>query len=487
MHLQTLLSYLYDFTNKGNENPVITSLEMDSRKVKKGSLFFCIEGYTVDGHDFAKEAEKLGAAAIIVEKDVNVSIPMIKVKDTKRAMARLSDAFYQQPTQKLHLIGITGTNGKTSTSHIVLKILEDTGLTTGMIGTMYIKIKDRLIDVKNTTPESLTLQKVFADMVNENVTSAVMEVSSHALDLGRVHGCDFDIAVFTNLTQDHLDFHQSMEEYRRAKGLLFSSLGNHFNHSNPKFAVLNADDKSSMEYIKSTAATIITYGIDHLSDIMATNIEMTSAGTRFELVTPLEKINVQMKLIGKFSVYNVLASVATCLVSNIPLQSIVKSIENIEGIAGRFELIDEGQNFTVIVDYAHTPDSLENVLKTVKQFSKGKTLVVIGCGGDRDKTKRPLMAQIATKYADIAIFTSDNPRTENPKHILADMEAGVQGKGYHTIIDREQAIKFAISSAKEHDIIVIAGKGHETYQIIGDKSFVFDDRHVARLAIRELL
>ncbi|MBD8068394.1 UDP-N-acetylmuramoyl-L-alanyl-D-glutamate--2,6-diaminopimelate ligase [Bacillus sp. PS06] len=486
MQLKALLAYLHEFIADVEENPMITSLEMDSRNVTEGSLFFCIEGYTVDGHAYAKQAELNGAAALIVEKDVSVGIPTIKVKSTKRAMAILADAFYRQPTQKLHLIGVTGTNGKTSTTHIIDKIMSDFEQKTGLIGTMYIKIGETTLEVKNTTPESLTLQQTFHRMVEENVETAIMEVSSHALDLGRVHGCDFDVAVFTNLTQDHLDYHQSMDEYRHAKGLLFAGLGNAFNHKNPKFAVLNADDPASTEYIKSTAATIITYGIDTKSDIMATNLQMTSFGTVFELVTPFETVSVSIKLIGKFSVYNVLAAIATCLVSNIPLSQIVRSVGEIEGIAGRFEVVNGGQNFTVVVDYAHTPDSLENVLTTVNQLAKGRTIVVVGCGGDRDRTKRPLMANIAVKNADLAIFTSDNPRSEDPAEILREMEAGVDEQHYVSMVDRAEAINYAISQAREHDIIVIAGKGHETYQIIGDKTHKFDDRLVAMKAIKEL-
>ncbi|MFC4320277.1 UDP-N-acetylmuramoyl-L-alanyl-D-glutamate--2,6-diaminopimelate ligase [Litchfieldia salsa] len=486
MQLKALLAYLHEFIPNVEENPVITSLEMDSRNVTEGSLFFCIEGYTVDGHDYAKQAEENGAVALVVEKEVNVSIPTIRVKNSKRVMAVLSDAFYKQPTQKLHLIGVTGTNGKTSTTHIIDKICNDYGQKTGLIGTMYMKIGEETLDVKNTTPESLTLQKTFHQMVEANVETAIMEVSSHALDLGRVHGCDFDVAVFTNLTQDHLDYHQSMDEYRHAKGLLFSGLGNSFNHKKPKFAILNADDPASGEYSKSTAATIITYGIHTKSDIMAKNIRMTSTGTTFELITPFESQSVSMKLIGKFSVYNVLASITACLVSGIPLGQIISSFGEIDGIAGRFEVVNGGQDFTVVVDYAHTPDSLENVLTTVNQLAKGRTIVVVGCGGDRDRSKRPLMAKISVDHADLSIFTSDNPRSEKPEAILQDMEEGVQGQAYVSLVDRKEAIKYAISHAKEDDIIIIAGKGHETYQIIGDKIDNFDDRLVALEAIKEL-
>ncbi|MEH7382426.1 UDP-N-acetylmuramoyl-L-alanyl-D-glutamate--2,6-diaminopimelate ligase [Bacillus sp. JJ1533] len=486
MRLQDLLANLHDFTEKGNANPFITSLEMDSREVKKGSLFFCVQGSTFDGHLFATQAEAQGAVALIAEKEVQVSIPVIKVKDTRRAMAVLADAFYQHPTHHLQLIGVTGTNGKTSISHIIEEIFKEAGEKTGLIGTMYAKIGEQTIEMKNTTPESVMLQKYFHQMVSEQVTRAVMEVSSHALDIGRVHGCDFNIAVFSNLTQDHLDYHRTIDEYRRVKGLLFASLGNRYEKANPKYAVLNNDDPASEEYARSTSATIVTYGIYRGADIMATNIRLTATGTEFDLQTPFGNYEIKMNLIGQFSVYNVLAAIATCLVSRVSISTIIRAVEKIKGIPGRFEIVNQGQNFTVIVDYAHTPDSLENVLKTVRQIAKGKITVIIGCGGDRDRSKRPLMAKIATKFADVPIFTSDNPRSEDPIEILKEMEAGVVGETYITIPDREKAIFYAISNVGENDIIIIAGKGHETYQIIGDKTHLFDDRLVAARAIKEL-
>ncbi|WP_078413463.1 UDP-N-acetylmuramoyl-L-alanyl-D-glutamate--2,6-diaminopimelate ligase [Priestia abyssalis] len=485
MDLRTLLSYLHDFTAVPEEDISITSIEMDSREVKPGSLFICVEGYTVDGHDFAGMAVEKGAVAVLSQKPLSLEVPVIIVKDTKRAMAVLADAFYGQPTHKMHLIGVTGTNGKTTTTHLMEKVFQAANQKTGLIGTIQIRIGDQTFDVKNTTPESLTLQKTFYQMVEANVDTAVMEVSSHALDLGRVHGCDFDVAVFTNLTQDHLDYHHTMEDYRRAKGLLFAQLGNSYHHQKPKFAVLNSDDASTREFIKNTAATVITYGIDQESDVMAKNITMTNSGTTFDLVTPNETKKVKMKLIGKFSVYNVLAATAACLVSGIPLSLIVEEMAQIEGVAGRFEVVDEGQDFTVIVDYAHTPDSLENVLKTVKQFAKGNIYVIVGCGGDRDRTKRPIMAQIAAMYSTTAIFTSDNPRSEDPNQILEDMTKDLKAANYLCIVDRKEAIAHAIKEAKADDVILIAGKGHETYQIIGSEVLDFDDRETARNLIRE--
>lgn len=483
MKLQELLKSLHPIVPYKGENPEITSIENDNRKVQKGSLFICIKGYTVDGHDFAGSAVENGAVAVLAERPLNIDVPVILVQDTMRAMAVVADAYYSQPTKKLHLIGITGTNGKTTTSHLIEKIFADAGNKTGLIGTMYTKIADQILETKNTTPESLTLQKTFHQMVEAKVDLAVMEVSSHALDMGRVHGCDYDVAVFTNLSQDHLDYHQTMEEYQRAKSLLFAQLGNTFDLNKPKFAVLNSDDPASDMYKRSTAAHVVTYGIDQQADIQAQNIQMTPKGTTFTLVMREHSYPVQMQLIGKFSVYNVLASIAAALVSGIGMEDIIRSIEEVQGVAGRFELVNAGQDFTVIVDYAHTPDSLENVLKTIQHFASKRVFVVVGCGGDRDRTKRPLMAQIACKWSTDPIFTSDNPRSEDPNAILTEMEAGVEGESYQVIPDRKEAIFTAVNHAETGDVILIAGKGHETYQIVGNLVHDFDDRLVAREAI----
>jgi UDP-N-acetylmuramoyl-L-alanyl-D-glutamate--2,6-diaminopimelate ligase len=483
MKLKELLTYLHDNSINTKENPTITSIEMDSREVKSGSLFICINGYTVDGHDYARKAEESGAVAILAERQLDVDLPVIVVNDTKRAMAVLADIFYGQPTHHLHLIGVTGTNGKTTTTHIIEKILNEAKKTTGLIGTMYIKIAEELKNAKNTTPESLTLQKTFREMRDKDVSHAIMEVSSHALHLGRIHGCDFNVAVFTNLTQDHLDYHKTMEAYKYAKGLLFAQLGNRFEHENRKIAVLNEDEEASEEFKKMTSAKILTYGIVKHADVMAKEIKMTSKGTEFDLVTPIGTKTVTINMVGIFSVYNVLAAVTTCLASSVDLDTISRAIGAMEGVRGRFELVDGGQDFTVIVDYAHTPDSLENVLQTIKQFAEGRIFCVVGCGGDRDKTKRPLMAKIAVTYSDEPIYTSDNPRSEDPLLILRDMEEGVIGEHYHSIPNREKAIFFAIENAKKGDVVLIAGKGHETYQQVGKETFDFDDKEIALKAI----
>lgn len=483
MDLSTVLAALPFYQQDKDGNPAITSIENDHRLIQEGSIFICIKGFTFDGHNAAEEAVQRGAVAIVAERPVNVSVPVIYVPDTKRAMAHVAAQFYGYPTESFHLIGITGTNGKTTTSHLIEQILRANGETTGLIGTMYMKIGDETIETKNTTPESLTLQKTFSKMKRAHVTSAVMEVSSHALQEGRTNGTAFNVAVFTNLTQDHLDFHKTMEEYRTAKGLLFARLGNVVHADKPAFAVLNADDTASTVYKSMTAAHVVTYGIDNKSDIKAENIRLTSEGTAFTIHYPGGTVDVQSKLAGRFNVYNMLAAFAAGFVSEVQPETIQKALENVAGIAGRFELVPNSQNMSVIVDYAHTPDSLVNVLQTVRPLTKGRVIAIAGCGGDRDKTKRPLMAQAACRYADEAIFTSDNPRGEDPKAILADMEAGVPNERYTVIEDRKEAIFKAIETAQPGDAVVIAGKGHETYQIIGKDVFHFDDRETAKEAL----
>ena len=486
MYLHELIKSLHDFRELPAENPVVTSIEMDSREVRAGSVFICIAGYTVDGHNYVAQAVANGAVAIVAERDVTCDVPVIKVRSTMRTMAVLANAFYNNPTAKLHMVGITGTNGKTSVSHLIEEILRRAGQKTGLIGTIGMKIGDESFETKNTTPDSLTLQKMFQQMVDASVDSCVMEVSSHALHIGRVHGCQYDVTVFTNLTQDHLDYHKTMDNYRAAKSLLFSQLGNGYDVNRPRYAILNIDDESTAEYIVACQGIVLTYGIDHDADLMARDIKTTSSGTEFNLIFNDLVRPVKMGLVGKFNVYNILATIGATLASGLELDFIINAIAELSGVPGRFELVDAGQDFNVIVDYAHTPDSLENVLKTIRGFADGKIYCLAGCGGDRDKSKRPIMAEIASQLADYPIFTSDNPRTEDPVAILADMEAGVTVKNYVTIVDRKEAIEYAIGQAGSGDVVLIAGKGHENYQIIGDKVLDFDDKEMARLAIGKL-
>ncbi|MFV9509991.1 UDP-N-acetylmuramoyl-L-alanyl-D-glutamate--2,6-diaminopimelate ligase [Tepidibacillus sp. LV47] len=491
MKLSHLIEPLLTAKIIGSIDVEINGIEVDSRKVRPGNVFLCVPGFTVDGHDFAQKAIENGAVALICERELPVAVPQVIVKDSRFAMAFLSDRFYSHPSQHLKVIGVTGTNGKTTTTYLIDKILSDQGHITGLIGTIKMKIGNEVYDVKNTTPDALELQRSLAKMVEVGANYAVMEVSSHALDMGRVRGVKYHIGVFTNLTQDHLDYHGTMEHYRQAKGLLFSQLGNVYSNQTREnqYAVLNADDEASEYYRKITPAQVITYGIDHDADVRAINIKITAQGNQFTVETFKGSIDLQLKLVGKFNIYNALAAITVGLIEGIPLESMKKSLEEVSGVDGRFEPVTLGQDFAVLVDYAHTPDSLENVLKTVKEFAKGKIYCVFGAGGDRDKTKRPLMGKIAVKYSDMAVVTSDNPRTEDPKQIIDDIlvgirETNVDPNKYVAIVDRKEAIEFAIQQAQKDDVIVIAGKGHETYQILHDKVIHFDDREIAKEAIR---
>lgn len=469
----------------------IRSVEMDSREVKEGSLFVCLRGFKSDGHRFAPEAVKKGACAVVAEERLDLPVPVILVPDTRRALAYLAACFYQNPTRHLRLIGVTGTNGKTSVTYFIEKILEDQGHKTGRIGTINMKIGDKILPVQNTTPESLYLQRAFREMVREQCSHAVMEVSSHALELGRVRGLDFDVAVFTNLTQDHLDFHGTMEEYKRAKGLLFAQLGSAIHFDRLKFAVLNADDQASSYFREITAAQVLTYGIRNEADIVASDISLTAQGVSFTVKYEGEEVPINLSLPALFNVYNALAAIGVGLIEKIPLAQIKDSLEKMKGIPGRMEVVPVKTDFTVIVDYAHTPDGLENVLSSARQFTEGSLYCVVGCGGDRDRTKRPLMARIATEKADFAVFTSDNPRSEDPRKIIEEMEAGLKGHEllqtkYTSIVNRKEAIYWVLRQAKAKDVIVVAGKGHETYQEINGVRHFFDDRQVVIEAVQGL-
>lgn len=486
MLLQDLLSALPFFTSKNLKQKLhINDIHMDHRNVSEGDIFVCIKGFTVDGHQFAEAAVQNGAAVIVSEKELTFeNATTIIVPDTNRALAILAAKFYGYPTSALPLVGVTGTNGKTTMTYLLDAICKEHGKKTGLIGTIQMKIGDETFAIQNTTPDALHLQKSFKQMVDKDVDVAVMEVSSHALDLGRVYGCDFDVAVFTNLSQDHLDYHKDMSDYLRAKTLLFTGLGNTY-ANDKKYAVLNADDKYSEFIAKSTAQHILTYGLEKDADVKASNINLKIDGTSFTLSSPVGEIEIESNLIGKFNVYNMLAAASAAIVLDIPLTTIKTALEKVKGVAGRFEQVIAGQNYAVIVDYAHTPDSLENVLQTIHEFKEGKVYVVVGTGGDRDRTKRPLMAEVAVKYSDEAIFTSDNPRTEDPKQILNDMITGLSASNYEVIENRKDAIYEAIDRAEEGDIVLIAGKGHETYQEINGVRYDFDDRVIAKEAIEK--
>jgi UDP-N-acetylmuramoyl-L-alanyl-D-glutamate--2,6-diaminopimelate ligase len=494
MKMEQLAGLLLTARLEGDGNVSVSSLETDSRQVKPGALFICLPGHTVDGHDFAAEAVERGAVAIVAERRLDVGVPQLIVPESRLAMAVLADAFYDHPSDKMKLIGVTGTNGKTTTTYLIERILLDAGRKAGVIGTIEMRYAGLTVPVSGTTPEALELQKRLADMARAGTEYCAMEVSSHALEQGRVKGCKFRTAIFTNLTQDHLDYHVTMERYKAAKGLLFARLGNGYPASAEErsYAVLNADDEASETFRRLTAAETITYGIDCDADVRASNIRITSQGTSFHVRTFRGEADVTLRMVGKFNVYNALAALTAGLIEGLELGAIIRSLESVPGVPGRVEAVSAGQPFAVIVDYAHTPDGLENVLKAVKEFAEGRVICVFGCGGDRDRTKRPIMARIAGQYADYVIATSDNPRTEDPERILDDVEEGFRSSGvgksrYERIADRRLAIQKAVEMASPGDVVLIAGKGHETYQIVGGVTHPFDDRLVAQEAIRGLL
>lgn len=494
MLLKKLATYFMTSQIRGDEETSCTGIAIDSRKVQPGDLFICLPGHTVDGHDYARQAAEQGAAALVVERWLDeVALPQLKVKDCRQAMAVLGGVFYGAPSSRLKVIGVTGTNGKTTTTYLIERIMQDQGKETGLIGTIQRRFAGQTYPMSGTTPESLELQKYLHDMAEGGGEYCVMEVSSHALAQGRVKGTRFRTAVFTNLTQDHLDYHKTMDEYRWAKGLFFSRLGNTYaeNPEERSYAVLNVDDPASAYFAKQTAVEVITYGVEQDADVIASNISITARGTSFHVDTFRGSADISLRMVGKFNVYNALAAISAALLEGIPLTQIKASLESVKGVEGRVEAVDEGQDFAVIVDYAHTPDGLENVLRTVNEFAKGRVICVFGCGGDRDRKKRPIMGQIAAKYADYVLVTSDNPRTEDPQAILRDIEQGLIEDGvdqarYEMIVDRREAIGKAIEMASHEDVVLIAGKGHETYQLIGTKVLDFDDRIVAKEAIRGL-
>ncbi|WDL97450.1 UDP-N-acetylmuramoyl-L-alanyl-D-glutamate--2,6-diaminopimelate ligase [Alicyclobacillus sp. ALC3] len=468
----------------------------DSRRVQPGSLFIALRGYTVDGHAYVQDAVRAGAVAVMVEMPFDsLNCAQLVVPDTRLASAVAAAWFYNHPSERLSVIGVTGTNGKTTTTHLIERVLRDAGHQTGLLGTIGKRIGDVTVDVANTTPEAVELQSVLAEMVAADCQYAVMEVSSHALEERRVAGTRFRTAVFTNLTQDHLDFHGTMDNYRAAKGKLFSRLGNTY-AADPRLmerAVLNADDAATAYLLAQSVHESITYGIEQSADVRASAVNVQAGGVSFHVALFTgEEADVTLQLTGRFNVYNALAAIAVGAIEGLPLARMVASLESVAGIPGRLERVVAGQSFTVLVDYSHTPDSLENALQTVREFATGRVLCVVGCGGDRDRGKRPLMAEVAARYSDLTLLTSDNPRTEDPVRILDDMEAGVKGKSlrpggrYQRITDRREAIEKAVAEAKGDDVILIAGKGHETYQIIGRVKHHFDDREVAAQALVSL-
>lgn len=467
-----LLSRLLESTGyKGKfKDREISFITDNSENVTSSSLFLCIKGARGDGHRYGRDAARKGAV-IVCEHSIGVSDEII-VKDTRRAYADFCGAFFSNPARRMKLIGITGTNGKTTTAFLLKDIFEKNGYKCGLVGTVQDMAGDTVFYSERTTPDSFELNCLFSKMVKRGCEYCIMEVSSQALSQGRVDGLSFDCAVFTNLTQDHLDYHGTFENYAKAKKKLFSMC---------RKGIINIDDEKGLYMTHGEKCQSVTYSLlEDSADYTAKNIVQKSNGTEYEIIHKNKSIKAEVGIPGLFSVYNSLAAIVCASQEGIPLEKAVQSLKDSKGVKGRAEVVPTNRDFTVIIDYAHTPDSLENILKTIKGFAQGRIITVFGCGGDRDKAKRPVMGEIAVKFSDYLIVTSDNPRSENPQEIIKDILKGCKSAEItvETIENRRKAIERALAIGEKDDIILLAGKGHETYQILGDKKIHFDEREI---------
>ncbi len=466
----------------GSADIDIKNLTIDSRNASENTLFVCIYGIHTDGHKYIPSAFEKGCRAVLCERDVDnlpEGITAIRVENSRQALSAIAKEFYGNPSAAFNLIGVTGTNGKTSTTYFMESVLNTLNRKTGVIGTVEIRLNGKKVPVHlatSTTPDTIELNELFKTMAESRADDVIMEVSSHSLELKKVEGMDFDVAIFTNLTQDHLDFHGTMENYASAKAKLFTMA---------KKGVINIDDKWSGTILEAATCPVLTFGIDNKADIRAVNIEYFMDKTTFDVEIKGSSYSFELHVPGRFSVYNALGVIGAALVMDIPPEKIQQGINSIKGVPGRIQNVPNNKGFNVIVDYAHTPDGVENILKAVREFTKGRIITVFGCGGDRDRTKRPIMGRLAAELGDISILTSDNPRSEEPMDILKEIEAGVKPitDNYEMIVDRREAIYRAIELAKPNDSVVIAGKGHEDYEIFKDKTIHFDDVEVAKEAL----
>jgi UDP-N-acetylmuramoyl-L-alanyl-D-glutamate--2,6-diaminopimelate ligase len=462
----------------------VDSLEYDSRRVKRGALFFAFPGARADGRNFATQAVNSGAVAVVSETSAPEGFQRnwIEVEHGRQALALASRNFFQRPDERIALSGITGTNGKTTTAYLVDSILRTAGNITALIGTIEYHMGDRVIPAVNTTPESLDLYRLFAELDQISGRFATMEVSSHALALGRVYGMHFHTAVFTNLTRDHLDFHRTMEDYFAAKQMLFTGAG----APAPRFAAINRDDEYGARMKTGAETQVMWYGLGKDATVRAKHISSSFEGLRFEVQAGSERISIQSALIGRINVYNILAACCAGLSYGLPAETIARGIAQCRAVPGRFERVDEGQPFVVVVDYAHTDDALRNVISMARSLEPKRVVTLFGCGGDRDRTKRPIMGQVAAELSDFVVLTSDNPRSEDPIDIMNDVLVGLRRKDTACLVepDRATAIRRAIEEARPGDILILAGKGHETYQVLKDRTIPFDDREVAREVLR---
>jgi len=472
----------------------VSSIAYDSRKVRAGSVFVALRGLHADGTAFAREAISRGAVAALSEAaaPADVQVLWVQVPDARMALAALASIFYGDPSERLILVGITGTNGKTTTSYLLASVFEAAGIPCGRIGTVGYKIGRKEVEAERTTPESPELQSMLRDMVSQGSGACVMEVSSHALALKRADYLRFAAAIFTNLTRDHLDFHRNMDDYFAAKRRLFELL------PDSGVAVVNLDDRRGAELALLGKRTI-TYGIDAAADVTPSNLTSTLDGLRFDAATPRGVVHIESRLVGRANAYNILAAVAAGIALDLPLNAIASGISGLTAVPGRFQVVsDSRDDVQVVVDYAHTDDALKNLLETARPLATGRIITVFGCGGDRDRTKRPLMGAVAARLSDVVVVTSDNPRSEDPAEIIDQIKRGIVAPDERggarnktrpketrclAIVDRKEAIERAVREALPHDLILIAGKGHEKYQVIGERVMPFDDVDVARTAL----
>ncbi len=474
MKLSQLLKNVAVIRIDGTDRLEISGIAFDSRAVKPGNLFICITGFQTDGHAYAQAAAEKGAIAIVAERPVDVGVSCILVENSRKALAEIAAEFYGHPDQKMCLIGITGTNGKTTTTYLVKAVLEKLGKKVGLIGTNQNMIGNEIIPTKHTTPDALELMRLFALMAEKQVEYVIMEVSSHSLYLDRVTACRFRVGAFTNITQDHLDFHKTMENYLAAKGILFEIC---------EKGAINGDDPGA-EYLlaHATCDTLMTYGVGEGKDLSASEIELHEESVNFRLYYADKAYDVALGIPGEFSVYNAMTALSCLALVGVDIGDAVDALKAARGVKGRVETVPTGRNFSVIIDYAHTPDGLEKLIATARGFAKGRIITLFGCGGDRDKGKRPQMGKIAAGMSDFTVVTSDNPRSENPEDIIRDILVGVREAGgeYAVVPNRFEAIEYALDHAQKDDVILLAGKGHETYQVLKDRTISFDEREIVR-------
>jgi len=480
MKLGDLLEKTEVFEASADMAAEAAGVAFDSRAVKKGDVFVAVRGFKSDGHRFIAAAAEKGAVCVVCEEKPEGDVPYVLVPDSRRALALISAAYYGYPSERLKMIGVTGTNGKTTTTNLIKTMLEHLyGAKVGLIGTNCNMIGDRVLETERTTPESCELQELLKTMADAGCEYVVMEVSSHALCLDRVCGITFEVGVFTNLTRDHLDFHKTMEAYAEAKALLFKQC---------RRGVVNLDDEWAETMIKAAECPVQTYSAQNdAADLTARNVTLLPDGVRFAALATGRLEKVSLAIPGRFSVYNALAAMSALMAMGTDIARAAEAMSACRGVMGRAEIVPTGRDFTVLIDYAHTPDALENIIKTVRGFAPGRVVVLMGCGGDRDRTKRPIMGGIAAKLADFVIVTSDNPRTEEPGAIIKEILAGMEGTEtpFTVIENRREAIFWAVRNAQSGDVVILAGKGHETYQIIGTEKRHFDEREVVREALEQ--